>query len=172
MNVVTFGLSSAPYLAIKCVHQLADDEGNAYPEAAAIIKGDLYVDDLLTGAYTMEEARHIQHQIGELLQRGGLNIRQWASNEPALLKGLREDQIHPRILGDDTTMKALGISWDARNDAIRYAVELQVVGKVSKRTILSTIAKIFDLLSTPIVTSTFEYMLKYSKDHPMLGLND
>ncbi|XP_076230300.1 uncharacterized protein LOC143176716 [Nomia melanderi] len=146
MNVVTFGLSSAPYLAIRCVHQLADDEGDAYPEAAEIIKRDLYVDDLLTGADTMEEARHIQHQIGELLQRGGLNIRQWASNEPALLKGLREDQIHPKILGDDTTMKALGISWDARNDAIRYAVEIQVVGKVSKRTILSTIAKIFDPL--------------------------
>ncbi|XP_076221754.1 uncharacterized protein LOC143174337 [Nomia melanderi] len=123
-----------------------DDEGNAHPEAAGIIKRDPYVDDLLTDADTMEEPRHIQHQIGELLQPGGLNIRQWASNEPALLKGLREDQIHPKILCDDTTMKALGISWDARNDAIRYAVEIQVVGKVSKRTILSTTAKIFDPL--------------------------
>ncbi|XP_017791629.1 PREDICTED: uncharacterized protein LOC108573663 [Habropoda laboriosa] len=152
-NVVTFGFSSAPFLAIRCVHQLADDECNAYPVAAAILKRDLYVDDLLTGANTMEEAKHVQTQIGELLQRGGLTIRQWASNEPALLKGLSEDQIHPKILGDDTTMKALGVSWDARNDAIRYSVEIPVNDKVSKRTILSTIAKIFDP----------QYLLRHNK---------
>ncbi|CAK9801128.1 hypothetical protein ANTQUA_LOCUS2707 [Anthophora quadrimaculata] len=146
LNVVTFGLSSAPFLAIRCVHQLADDECDAYPEAAAILKRDLYVDDLLTGANTVEEARHIQSQVGQLLRRGGLNIRQWASNEPALLKGLSEDQIHPKILGDDTTMKALGVSWDARNDAIRYVVEIPVNNQISKRNILSTIAKIFDPL--------------------------
>ncbi|XP_017797536.1 PREDICTED: uncharacterized protein LOC108578672 [Habropoda laboriosa] len=146
LNVITFGLSSATFLAIRCVHQLADDECNAYPVAAAILKRDLYVDDLLTGANTMEEAKHVQTQIGELLQRGGLNIRRWASNEPALLKRLSEDQIHLKILGDDTTMKALGVSWDARNDAIRYSVEIPVNDKVSKRTILSTIAKIFDPL--------------------------
>ncbi|XP_076233347.1 uncharacterized protein LOC143178507 [Calliopsis andreniformis] len=146
LNVVTFGLSSAPYLAIRCLHQLANDEQEEFPEAAAIVKRDLYVDDLLTGAETLKEARHIQAQISELLTRGGLNIRQWASNEPNLLTGINKNQIHPKIFGDTAVMKTLGLSWDARNDTIRYTVELPISNKVSKRTILSTIAKIFDPL--------------------------
>ncbi|XP_029054346.2 uncharacterized protein LOC114881672 [Osmia bicornis bicornis] len=109
INVVTFGLSSAPFLAIRCVHQLADDEQHAYPEAAVISKRDMYDDDLLTDANTVQEARHIQTRIRELLKGGGLNIRQWASNEPDLLKGLSEDQIHPKILGDAAVMKTLGL---------------------------------------------------------------
>ncbi|XP_029054752.2 uncharacterized protein LOC114882037 [Osmia bicornis bicornis] len=148
LNVITFGLSSAPYLAIRCLHQLADDEQDKFPNATAIVKRDLYVDDLLTGADTLEEVRHIQNQIGKLLRKGGLNIRQWASNEPNLLAGIDADQIHPKIFGDTAIMKTLGLSWDARNDTIRYTVELPATNKVSKRTILSTIAKIFDPLGT------------------------
>nr|XP_012147360.1 PREDICTED: uncharacterized protein LOC105663391 [Megachile rotundata] len=146
LNVVTFGLSSAPFLAIRCIHQLADDERDAYPEAATVLKRDLYVDDLLTGADTAQQAKRMQTQISNLLKTGGLNIRQWASNEPNILEGLSEEQIHPKILGDAAVMKTLGVSWDARNDTIRYTVEIPTNGKISKRSILSTIAKIFDPL--------------------------
>lgn len=66
--------------------------------------------------------------------------------QPDLLKGLSKDQIHPKILGDAAVMKTLGLFWDARNDTIRYTVEIPVNDKISKRTILSTIAKIFDPL--------------------------
>ncbi|XP_076289808.1 uncharacterized protein LOC143213640 [Lasioglossum baleicum] len=48
LTTVTFGLAPAPYLAIRCLHQLANDEERDFPEAAARIKQDLYVDDLLT----------------------------------------------------------------------------------------------------------------------------
>ncbi|XP_017879465.1 uncharacterized protein LOC108624580 [Ceratina calcarata] len=122
LNVVTFGLSSAPFLAIRCVHQLANDERNAYPKATTILKRDLYVNDLLTGANTVHEAKRLQTKISELLKKEGLNIRQWASNEPDLLEGLSEEQIHPKILGDAAVMKTLGVTWDAKNDTIRYTV--------------------------------------------------
>ncbi|XP_012145356.2 uncharacterized protein LOC105663061 [Megachile rotundata] len=156
LNTVTFGLSSAPYLAIRCLHQLADDEKSRFPEAAEIVKRDLYVDDLLTGADTFEEAQTIQRQICRMLTKGGLNIRQWASNDPNLLQGLDEDQIHPKILGETATVKTLGIAWDARQDIILYTVEPIVIDKVTKRSILSSIAKIFDplgLLAPVIITA-------------------
>ncbi|XP_029054778.2 uncharacterized protein LOC114882067 [Osmia bicornis bicornis] len=76
LNTVTFGLTSAPYLATRCLQQLAKDERGNFPSAAPIIERDLYVDDLLTGAETFEEAIDIQTQIIGLLQQGGLNIRQ------------------------------------------------------------------------------------------------
>ncbi|XP_043258558.1 uncharacterized protein LOC122400888 [Colletes gigas] len=156
LNTVTFGLTSAPYLATRCLQQLATDEQMEFPIASLVIKRDMYVDDLLTGANTIEEANELQTQILGMLQRGGLNIRQWASNEPRLLTGLGEDQIHPKILGDSSVMKTLGITWDARNDSISYFVESPTAIKPTKRSILSTIAKIFDplgLLGPVVITA-------------------
>ncbi|XP_072936558.1 uncharacterized protein [Epargyreus clarus] len=46
---VTFGTAPAPYLAVKTLMQLAEDEGVDYPLASKILKEDFYVDDLLTG---------------------------------------------------------------------------------------------------------------------------
>lgn len=81
LNTVTFGLSAAPYLAIRCLHQLAHDERNRFPKASEILTRDFYVDDALTGAATMDEARTIRKQLTLILQSAGLNVRQWASNE-------------------------------------------------------------------------------------------
>ena len=50
LNTVTFGVSSAPFLAIRTLQQLADDESSDFPRASAFLKRDMYVDDLLTGA--------------------------------------------------------------------------------------------------------------------------
>ena len=50
LNTVTFGVSSVLYLAIRAVYQLADDESKNFPLGSKILKRDLYVDDLATGA--------------------------------------------------------------------------------------------------------------------------
>ncbi|XP_070510414.1 uncharacterized protein [Cardiocondyla obscurior] len=55
LNTLTFGISSLPYLAIRTLHKLADDEGYNYPKAAHVLKSHLYVDDLLTGADSVKE---------------------------------------------------------------------------------------------------------------------
>lgn len=43
LNTLTFGVSSSPFLAIRTIHKLADDESHAYPRAVEIIKKHLYV---------------------------------------------------------------------------------------------------------------------------------
>lgn len=52
---LTFGVSSSSFLAIRTLHKLADDKREAYLKAAEIIKAHFYVDDLLTGANSIEE---------------------------------------------------------------------------------------------------------------------
>ncbi|XP_076246247.1 uncharacterized protein LOC143186457 [Calliopsis andreniformis] len=129
LNTVTFGLSSAPFLAIKCLHQLADDKKDIFPTAAGILKKDLYVDDLLMDADTYNDALTLQIEIIKLLKRGELNIRQWISNEPLLLLGLAEDQIH---------LKQLKLDWDESHPTnfhtkwIAYEKELQHLNDVSE----------------------------------------
>ncbi|XP_015437418.1 PREDICTED: uncharacterized protein LOC107192626 [Dufourea novaeangliae] len=155
LNTITFGISSAPYLAIRCLQQLAEDEKSDAPIAANVLKRDLYVDDLLTGANMFDQALRLRNEIIDILKRGGLNIRKWASNESQLLTGLPKEQIHPKFFGD-SSIKTLGISWDTHNDDVVYRVDPNFDTRVTKRTILSTISKIFDplgLLAPVIITA-------------------
>lgn len=55
LNTVTFKTSSSSFLATRALQQLADDEGDKYPEAAKILKEDVYVDDCITGAKTVKK---------------------------------------------------------------------------------------------------------------------
>lgn len=158
LNTVTFGLSCAPYLAIRCLHQLARDEQNKYPLASRVVQNDFYVDDLLTGANTVDEVVFLRNQLTQLLECGGLKIRQWASNDPRALKGLETESINKHLLlQDTTTIKTLGIKWDSSHDTIIYTVNpLHTPERITKRTIMSVIARIFDplgLLAPIIITA-------------------
>ncbi|XP_063988328.1 uncharacterized protein LOC135168255 [Diachasmimorpha longicaudata] len=148
LNTVTFGLSAAPFLAIRCLQQLAQDEATHYPIASQILQRDMYVDDLLTGFDSLEEAIEARDQITQLLQKGGLNLRQWASNESKLLEGLAEEEINKKLqLDGDKTLKTLGIFWNSENDSINYtARQIEIAKTTTKRKILSEIAAIFDPL--------------------------
>ncbi|XP_046145779.1 uncharacterized protein LOC123989147 [Osmia bicornis bicornis] len=162
MNTVTFGVSSAPYLAIRTIQQLADDESADFPYASRILKRDLYVDDLLTGANSLEEILTIRDEIIELLKRGGFNIRQWASNHNHAL-----DNINKKILGTDcvidnsTVVKTLGLGWNAQEDKLVYSVKSpEAPVKLTKRNILSEIARIFDPLGLlgPVILAAKVFM--------------
>lgn len=53
--VVTYGLSSSPYLAVRAMIQGAIESQEQYPDAAHAIKNDFYMDDGTTGAETESE---------------------------------------------------------------------------------------------------------------------
>ncbi|KAL0860037.1 hypothetical protein ABMA27_010352 [Loxostege sticticalis] len=52
---VTFGLSCAPYLAVRALQQLAYDEGPDFPLACPRVLNDFYMDDRLTGCRSVSE---------------------------------------------------------------------------------------------------------------------
>ncbi|XP_015123431.1 uncharacterized protein LOC107045622 [Diachasma alloeum] len=176
LNTVTFGLSAAPYLAIRCLHQLATDEAQQFPVAAEIIKRDMYVDDLLTGADTREQAVAIRNEITQLVQRGGFNLRQWASNDPTLLNDLAEEDINRHLLiTDSPALKTLGLCWNSTSDSIEYKVKsVEANTPVTKRIVLSETAKIFDplglLAPVIVIAKTFIqrlWKLKLNWDSPL-----
>ncbi|XP_062542405.1 uncharacterized protein LOC134210368 [Armigeres subalbatus] len=53
LSTVTYGTSSAPYFATKCLHRLADDGESTHPIASRVIRKDFYVDDMLSGVDTL-----------------------------------------------------------------------------------------------------------------------
>lgn len=47
---VTYGIAPAPYLYMRVLLQLADDEGELFPEAVSVLHHAFYVDNVLFGA--------------------------------------------------------------------------------------------------------------------------
>ncbi|XP_011858955.1 PREDICTED: uncharacterized protein LOC105556469, partial [Vollenhovia emeryi] len=88
LNTVTYGMVSAPYLALCVLKQLATDEGEPFPIAVSILRDNIYVDDVLFGAHTISQIQTARKQLCELLSRGGFTLRKWASNRAELLSDI------------------------------------------------------------------------------------
>jgi len=162
-RTVTYGTASAPFLALRVIRQLLHDEGGAYPLAIPILTNHIYVDDVLFGAEDIPLLRHSREQVCALLQRGGFKLRKWASNNSDLLKDIAADDhglACNKVLQPDENLNVLGITWNPALDVFQFQVLLPESLPRTKRTILSTIAKLFDPLgwATPVTIATKCFM--------------
>lgn len=157
LNTVTYGLACAPYLAIRTLRQLADDEGDCLPLATAL-KTDTYVDDILTGADSLQGALTMQRQLVDLCRAGGFALRKWMANSHELLQTIPTDF---RLVEDPRTWKphtslsmhsTLGLLWYPESDTFGYRVPENRSDVVTRRTVLSD-TRIFDPLGwlSPVV---------------------
>ncbi|CAK1597853.1 unnamed protein product [Parnassius mnemosyne] len=147
---VTFGTSSAPFLAVRSLHQVAYDEGKDHPLATKIILNDFYMDDLMTGAESVDEGYKIHTEIKNILAKGGFQLQKWISNSEELLSKIRvskRDKAEEVKIKIDNITKILGLTWDPCADVFQYSVELPLPTEpVSKRKIISDISRLFDPL--------------------------
>lgn len=149
LNTVTYGTRAAPYLAVRCIKRLAEIYQEQYRNAAEIIRRDIYVDDLITGFRSAEEAVQTCQEINNILQSAGFKLRKWTSNESNILKALhdKDEPISTLSLGDNEHTKTLGIQWSPKQDILTYHIEaLPECYPITKRNILSDVAKIYDPL--------------------------
>ncbi|GFR16114.1 pro-Pol polyprotein [Trichonephila clavata] len=147
---IAYGTASAPYLAIKCLQQLALNESNNFPLASKAALKDFYVDDLMSGANSLSEALELQNQLTQMVSSAGLVLRKWASNCSELLNSIDSDMRLSNTslnIDNDDTVKTLGILWHPASDVFYFKITpLSFEGTLTKRTLLSTIAKTFDPL--------------------------
>ena len=73
MTRVTFGVSASPYLAVRTLQQAAADHEKDHPTASQHILRSFYVDDLLAGAETVEQAVELYSSLRAVLSKGGFN---------------------------------------------------------------------------------------------------
>ncbi|XP_050540356.1 uncharacterized protein LOC126904996 [Daktulosphaira vitifoliae] len=164
LSTVTYGTTSAPYIATACLKKLADENCTKYPSASKAISTDFYVDDYLGGANTIEEAITLRDQIIKITDSAGFTLRKWISNEPSLLSTIKNISNDPHYVMniDGSAIKTLGLLWSPWDDYYQYKYNDIESSKQSssKRTILSTIATIFDPLGLigPVVVSAKKIM--------------
>ena len=152
MTRVTFGVSASCFVANMAVKHNAIELADKYPLAAEAVYKSFYVDDGLTGADDVETTITLQRQLQDLFTRGGFMLRKWNSSEPRVLQTispeLRESR-EVRSISDSgyDYAKTLGLEWNTNTDSFRITISsLPPSEVVTKRILVSDIAKVFDIL--------------------------
>ncbi|CAI6373542.1 unnamed protein product [Macrosiphum euphorbiae] len=86
LATVTYGTTSASFMATQCVASLAEAEKLRFPKAVKAIRRDFYMDDLMTGAETIDECKMLQSQISMFLESAKLPLRKWCLIQPRYSK--------------------------------------------------------------------------------------
>lgn len=150
LNTVTYGTASASFLATRCIHQLALDNHENFPVESKIIMNDMYVDDLLTGSHDKETAIHICQSLIAIFKQAGFVLRKFSSNNTDVLTALSlgESDAANYLISNEQSTKTLGVTWNPTSDRFEYNSShmSQSSNKITKRTILSVIAQVFDPL--------------------------
>lgn len=139
LKTVTYGQTCAPHCAIRALVQCANDYEKQFPRAATIIKNCFYVDDLLSGADSLQEVEDIKKEITNVLKLGNFNITKWRTN------GLFDEKME---IKDKDEPSVLGLHWDMKKDQFFYKLRETKFNKDpetwTKRKILSRIGQMYD----------------------------
>lgn len=151
-NRVAFGLKCSPFLAMRTVRQLALDERDRFPRAAEVASHELYMDDLTTSVPTVDEGKSLSRELIDLFETGGFCLTKWASNSPELLEAVPPSKRAAIEFSDNENMKVLGLKWLPAQDIFTFSTS-PVNETFTKRTILSCIARLWDILgfAAPVI---------------------
>ena len=147
LTTVTYGTACAPYLAIRTLLQIAEDEGARFPLGAQCLISETYVDDTFAGADELSTAIKKRDELSQILGAAGIVLDKWTASHPELLP-LQAEKGTVKEIEADKAVKTLGVHWSPVQDRFQFSVtDLAEFSSAStKRSILSNIARLFDPL--------------------------
>ncbi|XP_039280373.1 uncharacterized protein LOC120350555 isoform X2 [Nilaparvata lugens] len=161
LATVTYGTACASYLSTRTLNLLAELESTPDSPLYHSIHQEFYVDDLISGASTLEQAMELSHQLLTTLNKGCFELRKWMSNSPELLNSLPSNLLETSIVKpisdpDNGITKALGLLWNSNSDSLSICSNIDKISEktsFTKREFLSVIASTFDPLGiiSPII---------------------
>ena len=120
MTRVTYGIRSSSYHSIRSLRSVAD--GDSLVDE--VILSDSYVDDFLTGAESIDEAKKLRNELQEKLIGGGFPLRKWSSSSVEVLKDLPPYLLETKDIlelnKEDKSIKALGVVWYSSRDVFCF----------------------------------------------------
>lgn len=147
LNSITYGVNCAPYLALRVLRFIAENDCGDLPGVSRALRHQTYMDDICVGAESVAEAKSLQQSMVNILSRSGLELKKWASNAPEVLSHLKPEDCTTDPLNFDRGdgVQVLGMRWDPVQDCFSYDTPcIRLV--CTKKGILSMIARIFDPL--------------------------
>lgn len=122
LNTVTYGTSSAPYLATRCLVQLGQE--CAEKNVSETILHDFYVDDYISGNDDKATLLETCRGVIKTLESAHFHLRKWRSNTPSLLDNLVAENSSDELFKLDTEnhSKTLGLLWSCQSDELLFSV--------------------------------------------------
>lgn len=153
-NRVVFGLKSSPFHALRTIKQLAEDEGDSYPQAKEIVATGLYMDDFVYSVSSEDQGISTASEMIGLMKAGQFELVKWTSNSQVVLDSIPPSHRLPAVKEFDESdqHKVLGLCWSPTSDHFSMKVNTPA-NHCTKRTILSCVAKIWDVMGfvAPVV---------------------
>ena len=149
MQRLTFGVNASPFLAIATVHAHVNKYKEMSPYAVEEILQNMYVDDCLTRADTVDSTLKLQQEMSEIMMTGVFNLTKWASNSELVMDAIdpAKRASSPFVeFNPSDPLKALGVSWDLNSDHFRFLAPSGIISShdpMSKRSLLSLASKMF-----------------------------
>ena len=148
MTRVTYGIASSAFHSTRSLVEVGNLCKNE--EIGHSIKFDFYVDDYLSGAETLEDAKQKVHEICTQLKQYGMELRKWASSHSDIIvelpQHLRESSDEEKFMDQNYKIKTLGISWKPNLDSFIFHSNFSDTSQITKPKLLSETAKLFDQL--------------------------
>ncbi|KAL0902136.1 hypothetical protein ABMA27_000080 [Loxostege sticticalis] len=144
LNTLTYGTSSAPYLATKCLVSLAHTAQDS--DVKTSIERDFYVDDYLGGGTTKEKTIQTCKGVISTLKSAQFNLRKFKSNDNTILKEISQSTTQNNDNKLEFADFNKNIHWNCNKDTLSYSINIETCKKLTKRHILSVISQIFDPL--------------------------
>ena len=119
---VTFGNKPAGAVCSSAVHLVADTYSDIDEDVAMKIKRDGYVDDIATGAETMERIDEMETNIGTILSKGNFFPKGY-------VKSGDQSAEKRALLGSGDIGRVLGLAWDPATDEFAVTVTINVSKK-------------------------------------------
>ncbi|GFV92670.1 integrase catalytic domain-containing protein [Trichonephila clavipes] len=118
---------------------------------------DMYIDDVLTGAETLLEAKELKNQLINIFTKGGMVLHKWCGNNTELIEVSENYDF-----SDSSEIKVLGVYWNRKPDCFSFRVKIDLYELNTKRDVSSTIARIYDPLGLlgPVVAKAKIFLQK------------
>ncbi|GFV87229.1 integrase catalytic domain-containing protein [Trichonephila clavipes] len=151
MNRVPFGVTLSPFILAATIKFHVRKYKGDYRETYELLNTSLYVDDLFAGSSeSVNKAFDLSKNAIEILKDANMNVRKFKTNSKELRKLWNENCIGDVCESGERSLKVLGIIWNLNNNTFKLDAQplLELIKnlKNSKRCVLKTAAKIFDLI--------------------------
>lgn len=90
---VVYGLKSSPYLAMRCMIELAKTYKEEYPLASRATEFERYMDDYFSGSDNENDCVKLYTELCEMLAKANLELGKWKTNCPALMKKINNERV-------------------------------------------------------------------------------
>ena len=173
---VVFGVSPSPFLLNATIQHHLNKYHTSHPELVKILTRSIYVDDVVFGADSEEEAYALYADSKEILKHGSFNLRKFVTNSPTLQNLIDAQEMTPpskTIAGTSVAVEALeetytestlpistsnspdehkvlGVQWNVAQDLLVVSLDgIEATAaqlNPTKRNVINLIGQIYDPL--------------------------